>query len=109
MPNRLQWLRDRLTDDHALIGVFIVAFLLAALVWFLWILAGGGLLGILNQARPSKRPNGQRCSSYRGLQVVKVKAAREGCLQIHESYSEISCAGQPANRRIGGPDCSPAC
>jgi len=66
MPNRLQWLRDRLTDDHALIGVFIVAFLLAALVWFLWILAGGGLLGILNQARPSKRPNGQRCSSYRG-------------------------------------------
>jgi hypothetical protein len=37
MPDRLQWLRDRLTDDHALIGVFIVAFLLAALMWFLWI------------------------------------------------------------------------
>ena len=35
MPDRLQWLRDRLTHDHALIGGFIVAFLLAALMWFL--------------------------------------------------------------------------
>jgi hypothetical protein len=33
----LQWLQDRLTHDHALIGGFIVAFLLAALMWFLWI------------------------------------------------------------------------
>jgi hypothetical protein len=37
MPDRLQWLRDRLTHDHALIGGFIVAFLLAALIWLLWI------------------------------------------------------------------------
>jgi hypothetical protein len=39
-PDRLQWLRDRLTHDHALIGGFIVAFLLAALMWFLWIAPG---------------------------------------------------------------------
>jgi hypothetical protein len=31
MPDRLQWLQDRLTHDHALIGGFIVAFLLARL------------------------------------------------------------------------------
>jgi|GraSoiStandDraft_14_1057315.scaffolds.fasta_scaffold832521_1 hypothetical protein len=37
MPDRLQWLRDRLTHEDALIGGFIVAFLLAALIWFLWI------------------------------------------------------------------------
>ena len=37
MPNKLQWLRDRLTDDHALIGGFVVALLLAAVMWFLWI------------------------------------------------------------------------
>ena len=37
MPNRLQWLRDRLTHDRALIGGFIVAFLVAGLAWFLWI------------------------------------------------------------------------
>jgi hypothetical protein len=37
MPDRLQWLRDRLTHDDALIGGLIVAFLLAALMWFLWI------------------------------------------------------------------------
>jgi hypothetical protein len=37
MPNRLQWWRDRLTQDDALIGGFIVALLLAALIWFLWI------------------------------------------------------------------------
>jgi hypothetical protein len=36
MPDRLQWWRDRLTHDHALIGAFIVALLLAALIWFLW-------------------------------------------------------------------------
>ena len=36
MPNRLQWLRDRLTHDHVLIGAFILAFLIAALIWFLW-------------------------------------------------------------------------
>jgi hypothetical protein len=37
MHNRLQWWRDRLTQDYALIGACIVAFLLAALMWFLWI------------------------------------------------------------------------
>jgi hypothetical protein len=37
MPDRLQWLRDQLTHDRALIGGFIVALLLAALMWFLWI------------------------------------------------------------------------
>jgi hypothetical protein len=37
MPNRSQWWRDRLTQDYALIGACIVAFLLAALMWFLWI------------------------------------------------------------------------
>jgi len=37
MPNRSQWLRDRLTHDYALIGGFIVAVVLAALIWFLWI------------------------------------------------------------------------
>jgi hypothetical protein len=37
MPNRSQWWRDRLTDDYALVGGFIVAFLLATLMWFLWI------------------------------------------------------------------------
>jgi hypothetical protein len=37
MPDRLQWLRDRLTHDDALIGGLIVVFLLAALIWFLWI------------------------------------------------------------------------
>jgi hypothetical protein len=31
MPNRSEWWRDRLTRDHALIGGFIVAFLLARL------------------------------------------------------------------------------
>ena len=36
MPNRLQWVRDRLTHDDVLIGAFIVTFLLAALAWFLW-------------------------------------------------------------------------
>ena len=36
MPNRSQWWRDRLTHDYASIGGFIVAFLLAALIWFLW-------------------------------------------------------------------------
>jgi uncharacterized membrane protein len=37
MPDRLQWLRDRLTHDRALIGGSIVVLLLAALMWFLWI------------------------------------------------------------------------
>jgi hypothetical protein len=37
MPNRSQWWRDRLTDNYALIGAGIVSFLLAALIWFLWI------------------------------------------------------------------------
>jgi hypothetical protein len=37
MPNRLQWWRDRLTHDYALIGACIAAFLLAGLIWFLWI------------------------------------------------------------------------
>jgi hypothetical protein len=37
MPNRLQWWRDRLTQDYALIGACIVAVLLAALICFLWI------------------------------------------------------------------------
>jgi hypothetical protein len=37
MPNRLQWWRDRLAHDHALIGACIVAVLLATLIWFLWI------------------------------------------------------------------------
>jgi hypothetical protein len=37
MPDRLQWLRDRLTDDYVLVGACSVAFLLAALIWFLWI------------------------------------------------------------------------
>jgi hypothetical protein len=37
MPNRLQWWRDRLTHDHALIGACIAAALLAALIWCLWI------------------------------------------------------------------------
>jgi hypothetical protein len=37
MPNRLQWWRDRLTHDYALIGACIAVFLLAALIWFLWI------------------------------------------------------------------------
>jgi hypothetical protein len=37
MPNRLQWWRDRLTHDYALIGACIVAVLLAALIWLLWI------------------------------------------------------------------------
>jgi hypothetical protein len=37
MPNRLQWWRDRLKHDYALIGAGIVAFLLAALIWLLWI------------------------------------------------------------------------
>jgi hypothetical protein len=32
--------RDLLTQDDALIGGFIVAFLLAALMWFLWIAPG---------------------------------------------------------------------
>jgi hypothetical protein len=32
MPNRLQWWRDRLKHDYALIGAGIVAFLLAALL-----------------------------------------------------------------------------
>jgi hypothetical protein len=36
MPDRLQWLLDRLTHDYALTGG-IVAVLLAALIWFLWI------------------------------------------------------------------------
>jgi hypothetical protein len=37
MPSRLQWWRDRLTQDYALIGGFIVVVLLAALIWFLWL------------------------------------------------------------------------
>ena len=37
MPDRLQWWRDRLTQDYALIAACIVAFLLAALMWFQWI------------------------------------------------------------------------
>src|SRR5262249_39713373 len=36
MPNRSQWWRDRLKHDYALIGACIVAVLLAALTWFLW-------------------------------------------------------------------------
>ena len=36
MPNRLQWVRDRLTHDDVLLGAFILAFLIAALIWFLW-------------------------------------------------------------------------
>jgi hypothetical protein len=37
MPNRLQWLARPPNADYALIGACIVAFLLAALIWFLWI------------------------------------------------------------------------
>jgi hypothetical protein len=37
MPNRLQWWRDRVKHDYALIGAVIVAFLLVALIWFLWV------------------------------------------------------------------------
>src|SRR5262249_5944052 len=44
MPNRLQWWRDRLTHDYALIGACIVAVLLAALILFL--LIAPGLAGI---------------------------------------------------------------
>jgi hypothetical protein len=36
MPNRLQWWRDRLTHDSALIGACIGVILLAALISFLW-------------------------------------------------------------------------
>jgi hypothetical protein len=36
MPNRSQWWRDRLTHDYALVGGCIAVFLLAALIWFLW-------------------------------------------------------------------------
>jgi hypothetical protein len=36
MPNRLQWWRDRLTHDYALVGGCIMVLLLAALIWFLW-------------------------------------------------------------------------
>jgi hypothetical protein len=37
MPNRLQWWRDRLKHDYALIGAGIMVVLLAALISFLWI------------------------------------------------------------------------
>jgi hypothetical protein len=37
MPNRLQWWRDRLTHDYALIGMCIAVTLLAALISLLWI------------------------------------------------------------------------
>jgi hypothetical protein len=46
MPSRLQWWRDRLTQDYALIGGFIVVVLLAALISFLW-LAPDLALGLL--------------------------------------------------------------
>jgi hypothetical protein len=55
MPNRLQWWRDRLMHDYALIGGCIMAILLAALIWFLWI-APGQALRLLDRAlinRPS--------------------------------------------------------
>jgi hypothetical protein len=42
-------------------------------------------------------------------QVGKQVEANCGCVLIHESCSEVSCASQPANRRIGGPDRYPAC
>src|SRR5262249_4669131 len=41
--------------------------------------------------------------TWAGLQLVEVKLTAR-LLQIHESCSEVSCASQPAYRRIGGPD-----
>ena len=63
-----------------------------------------------HRARASQQPQTVKPITSEQVDQMGVKlTARVRANPIHESCSEVSCASQPAYRRIDGPDRSPAC